>query len=185
MKDLKIVRYLQSNQRRLQDIALEQLYFRNLSSIKSLTTQNSGTPEDAEEVLQDALVVVYQAVRKRGFQLTSKLDTFLYSIAKNIWFKRLRKKSREVVTVSPNGEFFPLEPIHPAQKNSLGEQMLEAIQHISPQCKKVLTMIYVEEKDNHETMRAMGYKSMAVLRNKKSNCLKKLRLIFLSSMNND
>lgn len=184
VKDLKLVKYLQSDQCRLQDVALERLYLRNLSSIESLTCQNSGTPEDAKEVLQDALVVVYQSVRKHGFQLTSKLDTYLYSIAKNIWFKQLRKKKREVETVPIDGQGFLLAaPKSP--DSALGEQVMLAIQNMSPQCRKILTMIYVEEKDNNETMRAMEYKSLAALRNKKSNCLQKLRSLFHSSMNND
>ncbi len=178
VEDSKLINDLQSHQRKLQDEALERLYFRNLSTIESFVNQNSGTTEDSHEVLQDALVVVFQSVRKQGFQLTAKLDTFLYGIAKNVWYNRLRKMRREIKTIPiQDAHAEPTFPNMETASQTISEKWLQFIRQMSPKCRRLLTVIYVEEKDINETMVAMEYKSEQAVRNKKSNCMQKLRAL--------
>ena len=184
MKDSKLVQGLQSHRRKLQDVALEQLYFRNSPLIEGYILRNSGSKEDAEEVLQDTLVVVFQAVRKPNFELTSKIDTFIYGIARNIWLKRLRKKRRKVETVAISGNESALElKASEPETQAVSEKMLQIIRQMSPRCQEILTLLYVEEKNINETMEALQYMSAQAVRNKKSNCLKKLRAYFQNSKN--
>lgn len=178
-KDQNLVKGLQSDQLKLQNEALELLYFRNLPQIESYIMRNSGTKEDAQEVLQDALIVVFQAVRKQGFQLTSKLDTYLYGIARNIWYKRLRKKRRRIETVPIEDQISLPDWIAPGeQPSAVSDTMLKLIRQMSPRCREILTVIYVEEKGINETKETLQYQSLQAVRNKKSSCLKKLRELF-------
>lgn len=184
-KDSNLVQCIQSPQRKLQDAALEQLYFRNKSKIEAYIGRNNGTKEDAEEVLQDALVTIFQAIRKPGFRLTSKLDTFLFGVARNIWFKRLRKQRREIETVSIPDQVSSPEWIleEEPQSYAISDKMLQLIRKMSNRCREILTMIYVEEKEVSEIMEALEYQSLQVVRNKKSTCLKKLKEHFQGKQN--
>jgi RNA polymerase sigma factor (sigma-70 family) len=64
-------------------------YFRQ---IRSFVEANSGTRMDAEDVFQDALVVIYQKSISGSLVLSSTLNTFLYSICKNLWRQQLHKR---------------------------------------------------------------------------------------------
>lgn len=186
-KDSNLVQYIQSPQRKLQDAALEQLYFRNKSKIEAYIGRNNGTKEDAEEVLQDALVTIFQAIRKSGFQLTSKLDTFLFGVARNIWFKRLRKQRHEIETVAFPDQVSNPDWILEAETPSyaISDKMLQLIRKMSNRCREILTMIYVEEKEIREIKEALGYQSLQAVRNKKSTCLKKLKEHFQGKQNKE
>jgi DNA-directed RNA polymerase specialized sigma24 family protein len=44
--------------------------------------------------LQDALVAIWQKVSQPDFSLSSRLDTLVFAIARNLWLKNLRKQHR-------------------------------------------------------------------------------------------
>ena len=67
------------------------LYKFYFPSVASYVKQNMGNTEDAEDIFQEAILVLLQKVRQPDFILTSALKTYLYAIAKNLWLKRLRK----------------------------------------------------------------------------------------------
>lgn len=121
-------------------------------------------------------MVLFQAVHKPGWQLTAKLDTYLFGIVRNIWFKRLRKQRRTIDTISMEDQVVEAaaDGTDPPE-NEAGKAMIRLLKQLSPRCRDVLTMIYVEEKGIIETMEALHYQSEQAVRNKKSNCLKKLR----------
>lgn len=173
--DIYILNLLLSDQPRDQDKGLLDLYQRNRHPIQNYILRNSGSQEDAEEVLQDALVALFINSRKAGFKLTAKLDTYLYSIARNIWYKKLRKRSRE-----PQFKIVDLLEIKGSYQ--LGEQdktgespLFNMIKKMSSRCSEILTMIYLREMGIKEIQEALGYQSEQAVRNKKSNCLGKLR----------
>ena len=76
--------------------ALVELFRQNRRPITSLVTRNQGSEDDAEDVLQEAVVVLWQRVRSGSFEYQAKLSTFIYATAKNIWFRRLARHRREL-----------------------------------------------------------------------------------------
>lgn len=70
------------------------LYRNYFPLIKSIVINNSGNYQDAEDLFQDGLVVLYQKVNKGEINLDCGLRTFFYSICKNIWKQRLDRKWR-------------------------------------------------------------------------------------------
>jgi DNA-directed RNA polymerase specialized sigma24 family protein len=65
---------------------LHKFYF---PSISYHIRQNNGSKEDAEDIFQEAIIVLLQKIREADFVLTSSLKTYLFAISKNLWFKRL------------------------------------------------------------------------------------------------
>ena len=81
--------------------ALVTVYKQNLGAIKKFVLNNNGTVEEAQDVLQETLIAVWQNIAKPDFLLHVKLSTYVFSIAKNQWYKQLKKKTRfKVVDVS-------------------------------------------------------------------------------------
>src|SRR5579864_2782986 len=70
--------------------AFEALYQQYYPSVKYFVLHTSGTTQDAEDVFQEAMVVLLGKLRAEDFILTSSLKTYLFAIAQNIWLKRKR-----------------------------------------------------------------------------------------------
>src|SRR5512135_230848 len=76
--------------------ALVTLYRSNRQPITAFIVRNNGTSDDAEDMLQDALVVLWERVRTGRFEYAARLDTFVYATVKNMWMRRLFRKRHEV-----------------------------------------------------------------------------------------
>ena len=70
------------------------LYESNRKPIRGLISKNSGTHDDAEDLLQESLIILWERVRSGRFEQNAKLSTFLYATARNLWFGRLRHEGR-------------------------------------------------------------------------------------------
>lgn len=126
--------------------------------IRYLVITNSGTIEDANDVFQEGMAIIFEKVRTGKLVLTCSLGTFLYSVCSHIWFKELTKRSRE--TRLPE-DYDP--PDHPEKENSLFLNELYQIyesnfQKLKPSYKKVLGM-FLDQRPMNYIARTMGYKS--------------------------
>lgn len=62
--------------------------------VKSIVVKNSGNYEDAEDVFQDGMVILYKKISTGTLSLNCSLKTFFYSICRNLWMQRLDRKWR-------------------------------------------------------------------------------------------
>ena len=62
---------------------LIELYKENERMVRKYIMENSGTSDDAEDLLQDALVILWQNARKPNFELHAKISTYLFAIVRN------------------------------------------------------------------------------------------------------
>ena len=73
---------------------IRHLYREFFPVTKSIVERNSGNHEDAEDVFQDGMIVLYQNVRAGNVRLNCSLKTYFYSICWKIWMQRLERKWR-------------------------------------------------------------------------------------------
>jgi len=163
---------------------LEYLYSSNIKAITSLILKNNGQVTDAEDILQDAIIVLYEKIKKGGFRLQSALSTYIYSVSKFIWLNQLRKNKR----VSHVSDFLFEE-----DKSIVGEEIQEIFHYdqeqfigqlfekVGDDCKKVLVMSIYHKAPMKEIAELMDYKNEQIARNKKTKCLGKLRAIVKDS----
>ncbi|MCK9291072.1 MAG: hypothetical protein WCR58_07670 [Bacteroidales bacterium] len=73
---------------------LNYIYQNQFESIKNYVVLRQGSRDDAWDVFQEAMGVVYDIVTQEDqqFELWSSFETFFYSVAKNIWLKQLRER---------------------------------------------------------------------------------------------
>lgn len=158
--------------------ALVTLYEQNRRSITAYVLKNSGTPDEAEDILQECLVVLWERVRAGRFTYKSQLSTFLFGVAKNIWHRSLARKRRE--SPSMNTE-------EPADTDvSVLDRMIEeedhvkvgnALQAIGETCRELLMLYYWEELTMDEIARRMNLANAATAKSKKYQCKKALEQI--------
>jgi RNA polymerase sigma factor (sigma-70 family) len=74
--------------------ALDFLYKKNYKMMTNMIIKNNGSEDEAKDIYQEALLVIWQKALSEDFMLTSKISTYLYSVCKNLWRKELERKSR-------------------------------------------------------------------------------------------
>jgi len=154
-------------------------------TIKFLITTNSGTETDAEDVFQDALVVLYRKIARENLILTSSFKTFLYSICRNLWLQRLDRR------VFSN-QFLEMEDMGDLQENQYFDQPEEDQdkyrlfqQHflrLSEDCQKVL-QLFMSKISLKEIAEIMGFKTEKYAKTRKFMCKEKLKNSILNDPN--
>jgi DNA-directed RNA polymerase specialized sigma24 family protein len=71
------------------------LYRNYFDSIQRLILKNSGNTEDAEDIFQDALVIVYKKIQDNQLKLSCSFKTYMYAISRNLWLQKLQKKDNK------------------------------------------------------------------------------------------
>ena len=66
---------------------LEGIYKAYFPMVLQLVMTNSGSEDDAKDVFQESIIVLYDKVKAGSFELNSKLKTFLYSVSRRLWLK--------------------------------------------------------------------------------------------------
>lgn len=137
--------------------------------------RNSGTEADAEEVLQEAVVILWEKVRGGSFEAQSRLSTFLMGVIKNLWARRLAHRRREAPLAEdfdpPSGDESLLDGL--IREEQL-DAMRNAMAHISELCRKILLMFYWEEKSMEEIAADTGLANAETAKSKKYQCRKSL-----------
>jgi RNA polymerase sigma factor (sigma-70 family) len=147
------------------------LYKEHEDMIKKFVRENNGKDEDAEDLLQDALVVLWQNSRKPDFKLESKPSTYIYAVVKNLWLKQLDKRKRVVSEEYIKPHQHSETPINNDMDLALVRNMLGEMGEI---CQQILLMFYFDGFDMKTIAQANHFANANVAKAKKHQCLQEL-----------
>jgi len=151
---------------------LYKLYF---PTIASFIKQNSGSNQDAEDIFQETIIVLLNKVRQPEFVLTASLKTYLFSIAKNIWLKRLRDRKHAVI-VTADDTLLEIQDLLPQQEeNADKEKVVTWFQKITIHCQRILKAIFYLNEPMDKLMIKMGWKNKHTATNQKYKCIEQIR----------
>ena len=167
--------------------AIETIYTDNYGMIQSLVLNNNGTEDDAKDIFQEALIVLYEKAKSGGFELNCQVKTYLYSVSKRLWLKRLQKNSR--YELQNNGleetTVYVEEDIGAHEKRNSEFGMMEhAMANIGEPCKSLLEAYYIHKQNMQEIAKAFGYTNSDNAKNQKYKCLIRLRKLFFAQYKN-
>jgi RNA polymerase sigma factor (sigma-70 family) len=154
---------------------LGEIFIRYERMISSYIKTHGGNDADAEDVLQESIIVMWQNVCSGSFKLSSKLGTYLMGVAKNKWREELRKR-RNFSSVEkggdlPNDDAGSLDLILNEEKTNLVHRALNAI---SPLCKQLLLLFHFEERNLTDIAVILKFANADVAKAKKYQCKKAL-----------
>ncbi|HZG01661.1 MAG TPA: sigma-70 family RNA polymerase sigma factor [Chitinophagales bacterium] len=169
-------RALLENLRNEDNASFEVLYKFYFPSVAAHITQNFGSTEDAEDIFQEAIMVLLQKVRQTDFVLTSSLKTYLFAIAKNLWLKRLR--DNKLVPVNDLEKFqrtgepsaFELQP-----EQTKEEKLASWLTRITENCQRILKAIFFYNEPVGSLMQKMGWKNKHTAANQRYKCLQQIK----------
>ena len=154
---------------------LRAVYREFLPRISRLITRNGGSHDDALDIFQDALLVLFEKTRDGSFQLTSSFSTLIYGVCRNLWGNRLQKKSRTEVTLADDFKFKDdsanLEhAIVEEEKNRL---FWDAFRKLGADCQQLLRLFF-EKKTMEEIAEVMQFSSVGYAKKRKFLCKENL-----------
>ncbi len=177
MTDQKIIEVIQSGNRANVNKALRDLYKYNFESVKALVLKTRGNAEDASDVFQNAMLVVYQHVKSKKFLGNSSLKTYIYAVSRNMWFKTLKDRSMELSSESFIDELSTVsyqeieDFVITYEKKLTFSHLLE---QLGESCKAVLSDFYYKGLTLQEIASKHELANDATAKNKKYRCMIKL-----------
>jgi RNA polymerase sigma factor (sigma-70 family) len=166
--------------------AIETIYRENYNMIQSLIINNSGSADDARDVFQEAMIVLYERVRSGSFELNCLIKTYVYSVSRRLWLKRLQQINHYSQVTDNLQETVPVEDeIDENERiNNEFQAMAKAISSLGEPCKSLLEAYYLEKKNMQEIALSFGYTNADNAKNQKYKCLMRLKKIFFAQYKN-
>ncbi|MBP6977599.1 MAG: sigma-70 family RNA polymerase sigma factor [Bacteroidales bacterium] len=150
----------------------------HFATIKRFILRNNGTPEDAEDVFQEAMMIIYQKTKDNELSLECSFITFLYSVSRHIWFQKLEKNRIDPAYVSDLENFIQLSDEMRFEVYDEEKERIRLFQKhflaLGEDCQKLLRL-FVKRVPLAEIMKIMGYKSVKYAKTRKFLCKEKLK----------
>jgi len=173
-RDNRIIERIRDNDRSV----LGEIYVKYEKLIFSYINSHGGNNDDAADMLQEAIIVLWQNVNSGKFELSAQIGTFLVAVAKNKWRKELRKRSKIADDPLPENKNDEkpdqLEILLSIEEAGL---LQEAFNLLKPLCKRLLLMFYFEERSLEEITEHLEFSNTNVTKSKKYQCKKSLEAV--------
>jgi RNA polymerase sigma factor (sigma-70 family) len=167
--------------------SVETLYRQHYKMVQSLIINNQGTADDARDIFQEAIIVLYEKARSGSFELNCQIKTYLYSVSRRLWLKRLQQLQKFIPDVGSMEETVPVEDEVEAQeqRNMEYSMMEKAMLNLGEPCRSLLEAFYLQKKNMTEIAASFGYTNADNAKNQKYKCLMRLKKIFFDQYKNE
>jgi RNA polymerase sigma factor (sigma-70 family) len=166
--------------------AVETIYRENYTMVQSLIINNNGSADDAKDVFQEAMIVLYEKARSGTFELNCLIKTYVYSVSRRIWLKKLQLASRYSGDIGNAENLVPVEEdVEEHAKRDLEFDMMQkAILSLGEPCKSLLEAFYLQKRNMQEIAAGFGYTNAENAKTQKYKCLMRLKKIFFTHYKN-
>lgn len=158
---------------------LDYLYKKHYKMMVNMIVKNNGSEEEAKDVYQEALIVLWQKLLSSDFVLSSKISTYLYSICQNHWRKELDRKSRLSNEEVETSEILDID------QDERVKIINQCINDLGDTCRKILTYYYFDNLSMIDIAEKMGFANADTAKTKKYKCKmeldKKIKTLYKAS----
>lgn len=171
MNDQKILQCFKDGQREKAFRKLYQLY----PKIETLILSKGGQKQDASDVFQESLIILYRNLEKSNFKLTASFYTYLYSVSRYVWSDMQKQESKMPSSTLNDIETTIVKTIDEEKQFQLAER---AFSELGERCKKLLLLFYHKGMPFKDIAKMMQFSSEKIAKNQKYKCLSKARDIY-------
>ncbi len=175
MNDKEIILHLQHNK---YSLALKGLYS-ILPDVKQYIKANSGSTDDANDIFQDALVILYKKVHSNNFTLTVSLKSYLLAVIRNCWLQELRKRKK--LSLSETNTDLTKEEIDEESNFTFATS---AFNLLGEKCKELLIQFYLKKKSFKEIASLLEFSDENIAKNQKYRCMQKAKENYITLSKN-
>lgn len=147
-------------------------------SLRSLITSE----EERHDAVLDAIYKFRKEyIDRQRLEIASSPSSYIYTIAKNIWFEKLRKQKKSLEDYNGySTETMSEEPTshkdeeEEDEKGKMRKLLHKAIQQLGKSCKDLITQHKLEGNKLKDLWESLGYPSYGACRKKHHKCQEKL-----------
>lgn len=156
---------------------LDSVYQKFYPQIKYLVTSNSGDEDDAQDVFQEAVIIIYNKLSNDQLQLTCSFKTYLYSVSRLLWLKQLEKKrikneeNYDETYVDAQVQEEGIIDVY--EQNDRYRLYQDHFKELSEDCQKVLKL-FMDKVPLKKIAEIMGYASEKYAKKRKYTCKENL-----------
>jgi RNA polymerase sigma factor (sigma-70 family) len=163
--------------------ALNKLYTGYFPMVLQFILNNNGDEDDAKDVYQEGIIVLYNKIKGGNFELSSKLKTYIYSVCRRIWLKKLAQHSKKSNNVSDFEDIMAVEVDveQHEEKDEQFEKMQSALLHLGEPCKTIIQDFYLNNLSMQDICEKFGYTNTDNAKTQKYKCLQRLKKLFFQS----
>lgn len=170
--DQKYVQALLRNDNKL----IAEIYSKFAPKVVGYIQKNSGDESAARDIIQEALITIYDQAKTKGLQLTCPFDAYFFLICKRKWLNFIKKNKPEGVTINEEITSIGAQAQQQADETALYDDRASLfnamLKKMGDACRKLLKLSF-SIKSMEEVARKMEV-SYAYARKKKSLCVGKL-----------
>lgn len=170
---------------------MQYVYDKYFESIKGFVIRHGGTKDDAWDVFQDGIIVVYEQVKSKKLTIQNTFHTYFFTICKYTWLKVLRDRdkkyfeqietSRELEQINLHDYKLEVEEI--IEKEKRVKLYNSNFLKLSKECQKLLALMS-QGCSVQEIAESFNYKSVGFAYKKRRICKERLiKLIKLDESN--
>ena len=167
--------------------AIETIYKENYNMVQTLVINNNGSTEDAKDIFQESIIVLYEKVKSGSFELNCLIKTYIYSVSRRLWLKRLIQLQRISPEAGNTEEVVAVEDeleVH-ERRNADFHIMEKAMLGLGEPCKSLIEAYYLQKKNMLEIAGSFGYTNADNAKNQKYKCLMRLKKLFFDQYKNN
>lgn len=159
---------------------LNKLYKAYYTMVLQFILNNNGDEDDAKDVYQEAIIILYNKIKEGNFELSSKLKTYIYSVCRRIWLKKLSLNSKKSGNITDYEDILVVEDDVEAheEKDATFAKMQSALDHLGEPCKTIIQDFYIHNLSMQDICEKFGYTNTDNAKTQKYKCLQRLKKIF-------
>jgi RNA polymerase sigma factor (sigma-70 family) len=166
--------------------AIEKIYRDHYQMILHMIMINNGNPDDAADVFQEGMIVLFEKSKSKDFELNCQLKTYLYSVCRRLWLKKLNQQQRFGRQTDDVEQIVPVEEdmeVHEKRQQEFNI-MENALQKIGEPCKSLLEAYYLQKKHMQQIAEEFSYTNADNAKTQKYKCLVRLKKLFFAQYKN-
>jgi RNA polymerase sigma factor (sigma-70 family) len=164
--------------------ALNYIYKTCYPVIEKMVFKMNGSTDEAYDVFQDTMTILYEKAKAEDLRLTCRFSTYLTSVAKHLWMRKLSSKKKlglsvlhddvdyQIAAHQDVGRFLEFE------KNA--DRLTVCFEQIGEPCNSILKAFYLESKSMQVIADEFGYTNPENAKTQKYKCLNRLRKLFFN-----
>lgn len=164
--------------------ALSYLYDESLAKVRQYILKNSGSKDDANDIFQDAVIILFNQVRLNKFNEAYSIDSFIYSVSRNLWIDKVRREKKFTAYESPE-QFASISEGNDHLDDLISKEKTLAMKNVfnklDEKCRQILNYVIHDKYSMKEIKEKMGYTSENVAKTTHYRCKQYLKELVKSN----
>jgi RNA polymerase sigma factor (sigma-70 family) len=155
---------------------IKSLYTAHFPTVRQFVLRNSGTVDDAQDVFQEAVTILWLNVKEGRIPPGTDLDPggYLFRVARNKWLDTLRSAAHKHLRVVADEQVLGAAAEEGPELEERLQRLRTVYAKLDERCREVLDRFYHERKDLATIAAILGVEEESI-RTMKYRCMMKLR----------